>query len=206
MHSKLSITAIALLTVFVTSMLFVPAGVAHKSPAQDPEKALDIKRYLNEPLGLVDLKVSEQSVKGNIQVKRRINGEGLDSVKFQDKDEWFRRVKVRLRNVSDKPILNIVAYLYFKPPSSIPLYSVELTPSRSLHHEALQPGEEIDLTVTEQSWNRTAKILQQFGVDANTATVSFSVDFVVFNNETLWHKGHLVHQDPNDPLRWIPIN
>lgn len=196
----------ALVVIIATGILFASIRVVSKGITQGSEKSLDIERFRSEPLELVDLKVSEQSVKGNIQVKRRINGDGLDSVKFQDEGEWFKRVKIRVRNISDKPVLKIVAYLYFKPPASTPLFSVELTPSRELYPEALQPGGEVDLTVTDQSWNRTLEILNQYGVDANQSTVSFSVDFVLFDNETLWSRGHLVRPDPNNPRKSIPVD
>src|ERR1051326_9491047 len=177
-HTKMYRLLMSLVVIFAGGCLFASSRVASKRITQGPEKSLDIKRYHNEPLELVDLKVSEQSVKGNIQVKHRVNGEWLDNVEFQDKDEWFRRVKVRLRNISDKPVVNIVAYLYFRPPSLQPLYRVDLSPSRHLGTESLKPDEEIELTVTDQSWNQTAKILQQFGVDANSTTVFLSIDFV----------------------------
>jgi hypothetical protein len=196
---------VAIVVIIATGILFASIRVVSKGIKQEPEKSLDIERFRSEPLELVDLKVSEKSVKRNIQVKRRINGDGLDSVKFQDEGEWFRRVKIRVRNVSDKPVLKIVAYLYFEPPASTPLFSVELTPSRKLYPEALQPGGEVDLTVTDQSWNRTLEILNQYGVDANQSTVSFSVNFVLFDNETLWARGHLVRQDPNNPRKYIPV-
>jgi hypothetical protein len=196
---------LALVVIFATAILFASNKVVSKGITQGSEKSLDIERFSNAPLELVDLKVSEKSVKGNIKVKHRINGDGLDSVKFQDEGEWFKRVKIRVRNVSDRPVLNIEAYLYFKPPASTPLFSVDLTPSRKLNHEPLQPGGEVDLTVTDQSWNRTLEILNQYGVDASQSTVTFSVRFVLFDNETLWSRGHLVRQDPNNPRKFIPV-
>ena len=196
---------VALVAIFATGILFASIRVVSKGVTQRSEKSLDIKRYRAEPLELIDLKVSEQSVKGNIQVKRRINGDGLDSVKFQDKDEWFRRVKVKLRNVSDKPIASITALLYFRPSTSDPYFGVDLTPSKELQDEGLQPGEEIELTVSDQSWNQTAEILRMYGVDANKSVVSFSIDFVLFENGELWHRGGMIQKDPNNPRRWIPV-
>jgi len=207
MRTKITRLFITLIALFAVGFMFASSKVASKRVSQEPEKSLDIERHLNEPLELVDLKVSEQSVKGKIQVKRRRrNGEGFDTVKFQDKDEWYRRVKVRVRNISDKPVLKITAYLYIKPPTGTPLYSIELTPSRQLNPEALQPGGEVELTVTDQSWNRTSEILNQYGVDANLSELFFSVDIVGFNNGTLWFRGNLVRPDPNDPMREIPVD
>jgi hypothetical protein len=204
-HTRIARLIIALVAIVTVSFFFASSRVASRRITQGPEKLLDIKRYPNEPLEIVDLKVGEQSVKGNIQVKRKINGQqGLDSVKFQEKDEWYKRVKVRLRNVSDKPIVNIVAYLYFRPSPARLLYRVDLTPSKKLSDQALQPREEIDLTVSNQSWSRTAEILKQEGVDADQSAVTFSIDFVVFDDGKQWRRGVMVHQDPDNPRQWIP--
>jgi hypothetical protein len=205
-RTKITRLFITLIALFAVGFMFASSRVASKRISQEPEKSLDIERHLNEPLELVDLKVSEQSVKGRIQVKLRRNGEGLDNVRFQDKDEWYKRVKVRVRNVSDKPVLGITAYLYFKPLTSTPLYRVKLSSSRKLNPEALQPGGEVELTVTAEEWNSTSEILKQYGVDADLSAVTFSVDFVLFDNGTLWSSGHLVHRDPNNPRRTIPVD
>jgi len=34
---------------------------------------------------------------------------GLDTVKFKEKEGWFKHLKVRLRNVSGKPIYGLRA-------------------------------------------------------------------------------------------------
>ncbi len=205
-RSKLSIPIIALVAVVAAGLLFGSVGRAGRSFAQDSEKSLDIERYPNEPLELVDIKVSGQSVKGKIKVKNRKGDRGFDNAKFSDKDDWFKRVSVKLRNVSGKPIVGLTAYLYFKSPASRTQFRVELTHSKQLQQAPLEPGAEITLTVSDQSWSQTANILTRYGVDANLSSVTFSEEFVVFSESLQWHRGYLVHPDPNIPNKWIPVD
>jgi hypothetical protein len=156
---------------------------------------------------LVDIKVSEQSVKSKIEVKLRREDHGLDHVEFKDRDEWFKRVSVRLQNVSGKPIIGLMAYLYFQPPGLKILFRVRLTDPKQLQFDSpLGPGDETDLAVSDQSWKQTAGILKQHGVDANAAQVTFSVETVAFSDGLQWDMGRILHRDPDNPNKWIPIN
>jgi hypothetical protein len=97
-NSRLGILTIVFLV--GTGLLVGTIGHARRSRAQDADKSLDIERYPNEPLSLVELKVSDQSVKSKIATKLRSGDEGLDNVKFKDQTDWFKRVSIRLRNTS----------------------------------------------------------------------------------------------------------
>src|SRR5882672_9360062 len=85
-------------------LLFYSFGVASKSSAQDYEKSLDIERNNNEPLELMDVRVSDHSVKDRIKIKVRRADGGQDNVTFQETDEWPKRMRLRLRNISEKTI------------------------------------------------------------------------------------------------------
>jgi len=188
----------------VGSLLY---SIGHAS--QDDAKSLDIERNANEPLELVDLKVSEHSVKSKIKVKHRNDDEGragLDKVEFQDQHDWFKRVRVRLRNVSGKPIIALQAFLYFQPTPAPDVFRVGLASSRRLSaDESLAPGEEIEMTVDSGAWDRTVNILSRNGVDANLGSVTLALDLVAFSDGLQWSKGHFLHRDPNNSNRWIPI-
>src|ERR1700750_2224679 len=105
MRIKANTLAGILVVILAAGPLFASITVATRRSAHDSEKSLDIERYSNEPFELVDLRVGEQSVKSNIKITHRYAGNGLDNVRFQETDEWFRRVKVRLRNTSDRPVM-----------------------------------------------------------------------------------------------------
>ncbi len=208
--SRLSISLVALVVVVVTVLLLDSIGHARKSPAQNGEKSLDIQRHANEPLELLDFKVSEQSHKDRIKVKHR-NGdegrEGLDRVEFQDADDWFKRVRVRLRNVSGKPIIGLEAYLYFRLPDTELRFRVRLSAQTEPRQtQPLDPGAETELSVTDQSWARTASILTQYGKDANLAAVTLSVETVGFSDGSQWDMGRLLRRDPENPSKWTPVD
>ncbi len=185
-------------------LLFGSIGWAGKSAAQDAEKSLEIERYPNEPLELVDIKISGQSVKSKIKFKSKdkVSGWGRDNVKFRDKDNWFKSIKIKIRNVSGKPIYGLRAGLHFEPSNLRMLFSLPLGWNKSLDREPLQPGDEIDLEVSEQLLNRTIDRMRQYGVEANASPLSFSVDDAYFSHDLMWSRGILLRRDPNNPNKW----
>ena len=204
-HSHISKLLVPLALLIVSGLL-VDSIHARQSPAQDAEKSLDIERYAKEPLELIELKIGEQPIKDRITIKSRRNGEGLDSVRFKESDDWLRRVRVRVRNISSKPIIGLRTYLYLKIPALEPLFRVHLTNPRQLQSEPLEQSAEIDLAVDEQSWKQTEGILNQYGADAKLAAVTLSVEIVAFGDGLQWNRGHFLRRDPNNPNSWIPIS
>jgi hypothetical protein len=204
-HSRLAVLVVTLIVV-VIGLTFHVLGLASSSSAQDTEKSLDIERYTNEPLQLVDFKIGEQSIKGGIATKVRRDNEGLDNVKFREKQDWHKRVWIRLRNISGEPITGLRAYLYFKVPNAPALFSVPLVHSKQLTHQALPPGAEIDLTMGDQLWSQTVSALNQYGADANGAAVTFAVENVMFSEDLQWNRGQIVGRDPYNSNKWVPID
>jgi hypothetical protein len=193
------VAAVAALTV---AALFYSMSRA----SQDNEKSLEIQRHGNEPLELVDLKISDQSLKGKIKTKARRGDDGEDSVRFQETEDWPKRIRIRLRNVSGKTVIGLSAHLYLKLPGLPVQFGVELTgPSRALEATGLQPGEEIESTVDQGSWDRTVERIKRYGSDIRLAAISLSVELVAFKDGLQWHQGHMVHRDPYDPNRYIPV-
>jgi hypothetical protein len=189
----------------LTGVMAVYAERTGTPPAQDAEKTLEIERYPNEPLELVELKIGEQAVKDRIRVGPKYKGQGMDFVKFRDKDGWFKSVKVSLRNVSGRPITGMRAYLFFTPPGSHPMFSLPLIRSKELKRSPLQSGEVIELSVSDRLLNMTLNALRQQGADANLSSVSFSVDSVLFGDDLQWSRGVLLRRDPDNPHRWKAV-
>ena len=73
--SKLNITLLTMLIVIAAYFLFGSIGHANKRAAQ-AQKSLEIERYPNEPLELVNLKIGANSIKGESRSlgKASING------------------------------------------------------------------------------------------------------------------------------------
>lgn len=204
--SRISTPLVVLVLAIGTVLLPVLIGHARKSFAQDSEKALDIRRHVNEPLELIDLKVNQRSIKNMIAVSRRKGDDRLDTVRFQDLDDWPRRMRISLRNVSGKTIVGLQAYLYLKPPGSPVLFSVTLKSSNSLESTVLEPGDVVEAVVDDGSWNRTVNRLTQQGWNPSMAAVTFSVGIVAFRDGLQWNKGHMLRRDPDNPSRRIPID
>ena len=169
------------------------------------EKSLDIERYPNEPLELVDIKIGDQSIKAHIESKFRRDGEGLDAVKFEAENGWFKHVNVRLRNVSGKTINGFRAHLYFKPPDTRNMFSLPLVRTQSIKKGPLAPGEEMDVTIDSRLFDGTMETIRQNGADADVATVILAIESAVFSDEQEWYRGNLLRKDPDNPLKRIPV-
>ena len=195
----------ALIVVIAASLLFGPMAYARKPFAQDALMSLDIERYPNEPLELVDLRVGGRPVKDRITTKSRRNNEGLDSARFKEKAGWFKGLTATLRNVSSQPITGLRAFLYFQPTGVRKLFSLPLTrSSNQLQRGALPTGAEISLSVSQEMSRLTAGFMQQEGYDVERATVILSVESVIFGNGLQWNRGQLLQRDPGDPSLWTP--
>ena len=185
-----------------TVLMLVSAGLFASG-----EKTLTIEGYPDEPWQLVELRISGKSVKDRIATKQQFQPEGwrLDTVSFTDTDDWYRRMLLRFRSVTDKPILGVQGSLFFKPATEKMLYGVQLTRSRNLHANPLQPGEEIELTVNEVDLDRTLLLMKEKGVDPRTCEISVSLDMAFYSETLRWYRGKLVHPDPTVPNKWIPV-
>jgi hypothetical protein len=175
---------------------------------QEVDKFLEIERTPDEPLQLVDLRIGTQSVKNHIRPRFRDkkSNVGLDRVVFKEQNDWFKRMSITLRNTSTRPVYGLIAYLYFKPAGHSMIFSMPLTASRGLRNDPLQPGAEIELTVSPNYMNLTVENLKHFGQDANRTDVTFSLDTVMFSDELHWNRGGLVRPDPATPNKWVPVD
>jgi hypothetical protein len=174
----------------------------------ETDRVLEIERYPDEPLQLVNLRLGTQSIKEAIKpkFKDKISKWGTDRVKFTEKDDWVKRISITLRNTSDKPVYGLQSYLFFKPVGFPLMFSLSLTASKELRHEPLQPGAEIELTVNQGLLNQTLEDVKQRGANLSGAVVSFSLDTVMFSEELRWYRGKLLRRDSAIPSKWVPVD
>src|SRR5688572_26171750 len=199
-------TLLTMLIVIAAYFLFGSIGHANKRAAQ-AQKSLEIERYPNEPLELVNLKIGANSIKGGIKKSgKSINQWRRDRVEFREKHGWFKHVKIKLRNISGRPIYGLRAGFHFQPPGLRMLFNLPLTWAKSLDRDPLQPGEEIDLEVSDQSLNRAIGRMRQYGVEADGSSVSLSVDDAYFSDDLMWSRGVLLRRDPNNRNKWDVVN
>ena len=206
-QSHLWVTVVVL---FVALWTWIGNKPLPSAPIQTEESAklLDIERYPDEPLQIVNLRIGTHSVKDKIRQRFKDNKSkwAIDRVKFNEKDDWYKRVSITLRNTSDKPIYGVESYLFFKPSGFPMVFSLALTGSKELLDNPLQPGNEIELSVNQGLLNLTLADLKNHGVDVDQTELSFSLDSVIFNEELRWYRGKLLHPDTVVPNKWVPID
>ena len=175
---------------------------------QEADRVLEIERYPDEPMQLVNLRIGTQWVKDRIKLKFKdqISKWGTDTVKFKEKDDWIKRVSITLRNTSDKPVYGLEGFLFLKPIGYPMIFSLLLTGSRELRQNPLQPGAEIELTVSPGFLNHTLDDVKNHGADASRADVSFSLDGVIFSDDLHWYRGKLLRRDSAMPGKWVPVD
>jgi hypothetical protein len=185
-------------------------GPATASQAQDDEKSLNIERYRNEPFELVELKIGQNSVKNGIKskIKNSRSQSVLDEVKFREKDDWSRNVKVRLRNISGRPIYGLSASLFFEHYNPRMAFEVPLrrAQNRDLRQQPLQPGDEIDLEVIDKDFNETMTMIRQYGLNPNELLLVLGVDGASFSDDFGWRKGSFIRRNPYNPQQWDAVD
>jgi hypothetical protein len=204
--SHLWVTVLVLLVVLSA---WIGNQASHASlQTQAAYKVLEIQRYPDEPLQLVNLRIGSQSVADRIEQKFKdpISKWGTDSVQFNENDDWFKRVSITLRNTSDKPVYGLQGFLFVKPAGFPMMFSLQLTGSREIQHDPLPPRAEIELTVTSGLLNHMLDDVKNRGADISGADVSFSLDTVMFSDDLQWYRGKLVRPDSAVPGKWVPID
>ncbi|HEX3145240.1 MAG TPA: hypothetical protein VHQ64_14805 [Pyrinomonadaceae bacterium] len=194
------------LLIFVIAAALLIRAVASSSTAAAPavaaqvaEKSLDINRYPDEPLEIVDLKVGEQSIKSKVKFKFKIpaSRDSFDNVRFQEDNDWFKKLKVRLRNTSGGPIYGIAVDLYFKPGDYQVFYGVPVTLSqhRDLKAHPMTSGEEVEIQVTDELYNPIFARMIQDGFDPNKMQVGLTINWVLLENDRAWQRGFMTRRN-----------
>ncbi len=81
-----------------------------------------------------------------------------------------------------------------------------LTRTRDLERDPLQPGDEIELEVSEELLNRTKARMGRLGLDIDLSSASFSVDSALFSDNLKWYRGVLLRRDPRDANSWNAVD
>ncbi|HEX8566920.1 MAG TPA: hypothetical protein VF648_14850 [Pyrinomonadaceae bacterium] len=189
----------------IASILLIASANENSVSAQDVERSLDIERYNNEPYEIVDVYADGKTLNDKIKSKIKYGKEGLDNAKFKDKNGWYNRIKVRVRNISPNQIISIAGTLILEHPLLPMKYGLFITPARDLNQEPLKPGEEIDLQVDEIQIKKIKELLLREGADENVPVVRVIMGNVLFTKTYLWGKGRFFRKDPNNPDKWNPV-
>ena len=209
MNRQVGLLIVTVAIVSLVGLTLYSTAFSPRSIAQRGKKSLDITRHSDEPLELVELKIGAQALKAKIKNKFRQpenTSAGLDTVEFDDIDDWFKRLNFTVRNKSGRRITGLTAYLYLSPPDGQRLFGVTLTgTSGQIEHTVLEPGDEVQIVVDQASLERAIMRLRAYGGDPNTVTASLSVEMVAFDDGRMWSRGRMVEKDRNNPMKWVPV-
>jgi hypothetical protein len=165
---------------------------------QDVEKSLSkTESYDNEPLRIVEV------IAGNKSVKL---GE-----KFHGDDDWIKNASIRVKNVSDKPIIYIEIDFNFpetKTSGNEMSYRLKLGHRPGAHDKnqplQLKNGDETVLTLDGERYDQLVKFLEKRHPISGIRKATIRIGFVIFADGTGWSGGLFHRRDPNNPNRYIP--
>jgi hypothetical protein len=148
-------------------------------------------------------------------VSVRLNGNEIRAgEKVKGNDEWLRGVSFTLNNISDKPIAYVNIGFKFPMPNGFVVYSlhygVDLARSETRRESsapAIQPGQSLDLVLTNHRYESFLYVLAQAGVSSSFDTAPYYVDTVCFENQpdVIWQGGFLKRRNPTEIGRFDVI-
>lgn len=166
---------------------------------QKQDRVLEKESWRNEPIKVSNLKVKGRKV--------------TIGQKFSEDDDWLNNLTISIKNTSDKAILFLeMAVVFPRSNDNEPEYTYRLkygsipappgTAPISNMPDMVKPNETIDIVLSEEEYNHIKDSLRMSGYPANTERVQLSLAAVIFDDETMWRGGHILHRDPNDPEKW----
>jgi len=167
---------------------------------QGQEKVIEKARTENEVVQFSEIKVSQKAVEP---------GKAFDD----DDDEWAGKFFLKVRNISDKPIVYLAVNINFPDTRatgammSYPIVLGQMPGSkfRQFHDPIfLLPGESLEIPVT-QNHDKMKSFVEKAMPFQNIRKVELEIGFVVFADKTAWSAGIFKRQNPNNPDRYSPI-
>lgn len=137
---------------------------------------------------------------------------------FKDEDDWFKTLSFKLENTTNKPIIYVSVVAIFpkldaEDPQNPPygehlIYGDSpLQPSKKPKQpvRSILPGENLDLSFTNESYEATRAALQQLKYPESINRIELSIQEVGFEDGTVWSGGIIWRSDPNKPGKAIRV-
>ncbi len=197
--------------------LAAKASVLHAGISQEQEKIFEKKPRARVPeiVQLAEIKArgasrdSEDEVKPKEVIKAVKMGES-----FEGEEHWLKGSSFRLKNHSNKEIVFIDLDLSFPETTSsgnemaFPL-KLGRRPGMPEYDSkeplSVKPGEEVILTVDEDTYARLTRFIEKRQPISSINKVRVGIGFVIFADLTGWDGGSYYRQDPSDPRRFKNI-
>jgi hypothetical protein len=196
---RIAINLVALVTLSMGLIVFLRTDL-RASGGQAPQKVIEKARTANEVVQFSEIKVSQKSVEF---------GKTFDD----DDDEWAGKIFLKVKNISEKPIVYLKVNLNFPDTRatgammSYPIVRGQMPGSRfrQFHDPiSLRPGESLEISVT-QDYARMKSFVEEGMPFRNIVKVQLEIGFVVFADKTAWAAGAFKRQNPDNPDRYDAI-
>jgi hypothetical protein len=169
---------------------------------QTRERILKKGTFPDEPMKVISIKVKGKTIESH---KR-----------FVEEDDWLKSLTIKLKNVSNKPIIFFEISLRFPateedPDGPQPSYVRDLKYGREPLMDApalpdqvkpVMPNETVDITLTEEDREAIELSLIQLGFSADIKYVKMLLRTVIIDDDTMWRAGKILRRDPNEPGTW----
>lgn len=149
-------------------------------------------------------------------VSIKLNGKDVvPGEKIRGDDNWLRGVSFSVKNISDQPIAYVNIGFKFLLPNGfvvvtvlnygIDMYHGELR--RGPSPPAIQPGQTLDLVLTQRRYDSFLYVLAQANSSNNFDTAPYFVERVCFENQPdiIWQDGFLKRRNPSEIGRFDVI-
>jgi hypothetical protein len=150
-------------------------------------------------------------------IQSKIGGIEPDKKFSADKD-WFKGLKITVRNRSEKPITHISLKLHFPRPKG---QENELDFVETLNYgespipdkdgqipfntvRAIVPGESIELKLSDEMYNSLRLLLDDSKYPSMIKKMRVYVSILGFNDGSLWMAGRTYEVDKNNPGKLLP--
>jgi hypothetical protein len=159
-----------------------------------------LPREKNEPVAITSIALKDKPI-------------SFDE-KFVADDDWLRDIALSVGNRSSKLILLVSFRVQFpRPPGSSEPESVgnlyygnpELFARPPAAHErklGLAPGKSARVQLTENQFAGLQSMLKATGYPESIDTVNLKINKVIFDDDTMWQAGEILHRDKQNPNSW----
>jgi hypothetical protein len=166
---------------------------------QAGQKVIEKALTRNEVVQISEIRVAQRAVEA---------GRG-----FEADDEWLNAVMLKVKNISNKPIvfLNVtVDFPETKGSGSVMSYPIMfgLLPGSKLPQRNdpifILPGDSLEIPL-QQHYAKIKSFIEQRRLIKEIRKAEIAIGFVVFADKTGWTAGNFLRQDPNNPDHYINI-
>ncbi|MDQ3821210.1 MAG: hypothetical protein M3362_26505 [Acidobacteriota bacterium] len=170
-----------------------PSSVLSQDNVNAHSKVIERENFPNPPFEIVELKATTRPLKF---------GE-----KFDDDEEWLKKINFKLKNNSDKAIVHIIMYLEFPETASTGLMmsyplqygqrpKVKVVTGKPI---SLPKGETVSVSLTDVQYNELKRFIETRQSLNSINKVIVNVPSVYFEDGTLWSGGTMYRPDATAP-------